>query len=72
MLYSSLGFRFTLNRWTRKGNMWRREGGESLACSSISKKKLVLIPTYSLLTPKIRGIRCSKMEQDGIRKVDFC
>jgi len=28
----------------------------------ISKKKTCLIPTYSLLTPKIRGIRCSKME----------
>jgi len=27
-----------------------------------SVKKTCLIPTYSLLTPKIRGIRCSKME----------
>jgi len=27
-----------------------------------SEKKIHLIPTYSLLTPKIRGIRCCKME----------
>jgi len=26
------------------------------------RKKKHLIPTYSLLTPKIKGIRCSKME----------
>jgi hypothetical protein len=38
---------------------------------SIREKKIHLIPTYSLLTPKIRGIRCSKMEYDGIIKVDF-
>jgi len=44
-----------------------QEGVRIIACVTVSEmgasvKKTCLIPTYSLLTLKIRGIRCSKME----------